>query len=202
MYTFTDLKGGLARMETHTDISKSLHNIAIKANDCLLLLETAFIHNSPGLLKDCRGKLDSIKKEETEVTARITGLLRENCDLKSYLEISQLLHMIGDHIEKLLEAVNKKIKEDVLFSDRGIKEITLLFKKLLEILKTTADLFLIKNPVLIRYIKESETDLANKTLEYSTLHEERLIEGLCLPVASPLYLTMLNSIHNIARDAK
>ncbi len=189
-------------METHTDISKSLHNIAIKANDCLLLLETAFIHNSPGLLKDCRGKLDSIKKEETEVTARITGLLRENCDLKSYLEISQLLHMIGDHIEKLLEAVNKKIKEDVLFSDRGIKEITLLFKKLLEILKTTADLFLIKNPVLIRYIKESETDLANKTLEYSTLHEERLIEGLCLPVASPLYLTMLNSIHNIARDAK
>ena len=189
-------------MEILNDISKSLHNIAIKANDCLLLLETAFVHNSPGLLKDCRGKLDSMKKAETEATARITVLIHENPDLKPYLEISQLLHRIGEHIEKLLEAVNKKIKEDILFSDRGIKEINLLFKKLSEILKTTSDLFLIKNPVLIRYIKESEADLANKTLEYSTLHEERLIEGLCLPIASPLYLTMLNSIHNIAREAK
>ena len=189
-------------METLNDISKSLHNVAIKANDCLLLLETAFIHNSPGLLKGCRGKLDSMKKAETEVTARITGLIRENRDLIPYLETSQLLFRIGEHIEKLLETVNKKIKEDILFSDRGIKEINLLIKKLSEIMKTTADLFLIKNPVLIRYIKESEADLANKTLEYSTLHEERLIEGLCLPVASPLYLTMLNSIQNIGRDAK
>ena len=189
-------------METLNEISKSLHNISIKANDCLLLLETAFIHNSPGLLKDCRGKLDSMKKSQTEVAASISKLIRENPDLKPYLDVSQLLYKIGEHIEKLLETVNKKIKEDILFSDRGIKEINLLIKKLSEIMKTTADLFVIKNPVLIRYIKESEADLANKTLEYSTLHEERLIEGLCLPVASPLYLTMLNSIHNIGRDAK
>ena len=69
-------------------------------------------------------------------------------------------------------------------------------------MKTTADLLLIKNSVLIRYIEEAEADLANKTLEYSTLHEERMIEGLCLPVASPLYLTMLNAIRNIGREAK
>jgi Na+/phosphate symporter len=189
-------------METLNDISKSLHNIANKANDCLLLLETAFIHNSPGLLKDCRGKLESMEKAVTEVKTRITGLIQENPDLKPYLTISLLLCSIGEHSEKLLEAVNKKIKEDILFSDRGIKEINLLFKKLSEILKTTADLFLTKSPVLIRYIKESEADLANQTIEYSTMHEERLIEGLCLPVASPLYLTMLNSIRNIGRDAK
>jgi Na+/phosphate symporter len=171
-FLLTDLKGELNMMETLNEISKSLHNIAIKANDCLLLLETAFIHNSPGLLKDCRGKLDSMKKAETEVAASISKLIRENPDLKPYLDVSQLLYKIGEHIEKLLETINKKIKEDILFSDRGIKEVTLLIKKLSEIMKTTADLFVIKNPVLIRYIKESETDLANKTLEYSTLHEK------------------------------
>jgi Na+/phosphate symporter len=182
-------------METQNDISKSLHSIAINAKDCLLLLETAFIHNSPGILKDCRGKLDSMKKTEAEVRARISGL-------KPYQEIAQRLYHIGEHIEKLFEAVNKKIKEDILFSDRGLKEVNFLFNKLAEILKTTADLLLIKNSVLIRYIEEAEADLANKTLEYSTLHEERMIEGLCLPVASPLYLTMLNAIRNIGREAK
>ena len=38
--------------------------------------------------------------------------------------------------------------------------------------------------------------------EYATLHEERLIEGLCLPVASSLYINMLDSIKNIAWHAK
>ena len=117
-------------METQNDISKSLHSIAINAKDCLLLLETAFIHNSPGILKDCRGKLDSIKKTEAEVRARISGLLQRNPELKPYQEIAQRLYHIGEHIEKLFEAVNKKIKEDILFSDRGLKEINFLFNKL------------------------------------------------------------------------
>lgn len=189
-------------MDTLSDLLAKTHGAATNAYDCIPLLQNAFTHNSSQPLKDCLGKLESIKKTEAEVTIRIAELVREDHTLKPYLSIPQLLLRIGEHVEKLMEIINKKIKEDILFSDRGISEISFLFQRLAEILKTTSDLLLTKNSVLIRYIQESESDLANKALEYATLHEERLIEGLCLPIASPLFLNMLNAIRNIAWDAK
>jgi hypothetical protein len=189
-------------MDTFNDLLGKIHGASTKAYDCIPLLQTAFTHNSSEPLKDCLGKLNSIKKTEAEATIRIAEMVRDDHTLKPYLSIPQLLLRIGEHIEKLVEIINKKIKEDVLFSDRGISEITFLLQRLAEILKTTSDLLLIRNPALIRHIQESESDLANKALEYATLHEERLIEGLCLPMASPLFLNMLNAIRNIAWDAK
>ena len=189
-------------MDNSGELVKKMHGSAIKATECLSLLQTAFTRNSSEPLSDCRDNLIFIRKTEAESTLKIAELLRKNHSLKPYLPIPQDLLRIADHIEKLIETIHKKIKEDVLFSDRAISEITLLLQKLAEILKTTADLLIINNPVLIRFVEESEAEVSNKTLEYATLHEERLIEGLCHPIASPLFLAMLNSIHAIAWDAK
>jgi hypothetical protein len=41
-----------------------------------------------------------------------------------------------------------------------------------------------------------------RAIEYATLHEERLIEGSCLPVASAIYIYMLDIIKSIAWHAK
>ena len=189
-------------MDNSGELVKSMHASAVKANECLSLLQTAFTRNSSGPLTECREKLVYIRKAETESTIKIAELLRSNQDLKPYLSIPNALLMMGDHIEKLVGIIQKKNREAVLFSDRAISEITFLLQKLAEILKTIADLLIINNPVLIRHVEESGAEIENKTLEYATLHEERLIEGLCHPIASPLFLAMLNSIHDIAWDAK
>ncbi|MBI5212817.1 MAG: hypothetical protein HY957_05520, partial [Nitrospirae bacterium] len=66
----------------------------------------------------------------------------------------------------------------------------------------TSDILLAKNFILGRYVQESEAGIVKRATEYATLHEERLIEGLCLPIASSLYINMLDSIKNIAWHAK
>ncbi|HET6418795.1 MAG TPA: hypothetical protein VFG19_01475 [Geobacteraceae bacterium] len=189
-------------MATFDQCLKKIQEDSSIALECLSLLQAALSRNSTAPLRDCEGKTALFKKSEAELTESITRLAKENQTYRAYLSIPPLLLRIGEQIERLCEIVNKKISDDILFSDRAISELSTLFDKLKEALKSTSDLLATKNPVLIKHITECENDIAVKALEYGTQHEERLIEGLCLTIASPLFLNILNSVRCIAWDAK
>jgi Na+/phosphate symporter len=189
-------------METLNECLDKMKEAANNSYECLSLLQTALSHNSITPLKGCREKLHSITSLETELTGKISRFAKEDNSLKKYVSIPQLLSGIGEHIEKLSDIIGRKIKEDVLFSDRAIFELTTLFKGLKDLLKSTSDLLITENPALVQHVRECENDVAKKAMEYATSHEDRLIEGLCLPVASPLFLNMLNSIRCVACNAK
>ncbi len=180
----------------------SLHEMANSAENCLSLLQTAFIYNASTPLKDCFTNVENIKKSEVQLTKKIAELTKENPELKPYVSTPVHLRRIAECIEKLAELIDKKIKDDILFSDRAITEITFLLQRLIDIIRPTADIILAKNIILKRYVEESESGVVKRANEYATLHEERLIEGLCLPISSSLYISMLDSIKDIAWHAK
>jgi Na+/phosphate symporter len=187
-----DIKGLLAE----------LHDMSSSAENCISLLQASFIYNAPKPLSDCREAVDIIKNKETGLTKKLTEIAREDADIKPYVSIPGHISRIAENIEKLSDLMNKKIKDDVLFSDKAMTEITFLFQRLIDILRPTSDMLLAKNVFLSRYVQESESGIANRAAEYATQHEERLIEGLCLPAASAVYINMLDSIKNIAWHAK
>lgn len=180
----------------------TMHEMANTAEAGMSLLQTAFIYNSTGPLNECIDKAEKIKNFEPDLTKNITSMAKNNPELAPYVSIPAHLIMIGENIEKLSGLMNKKIKENILFSDRAVTEITFLLQRLVDIIRPTADIVLAKNTILRRYIEESEAGIVKRATEYATLHEERLIEGLCLPVASSLYVNMLDAIKSIAWHAK
>lgn len=187
------------------DIKKillSMHEMANTAESCLSYLQTAFIYNSSKPLKDCHSNVETIKNAEVQLTKALTDLAKENPDLKAYVLVPVHLRRIGECIEKLAELIDKKIKNDILFSDKAMTEVTFLLQRLIDIMRPTADIILAKNLILKRYIEESESGVVKRANEYATFHEERLIEGLCLPIASSLYINMLDAIKDIAWHAK
>lgn len=184
------------------ELLKTMHEMANNAENCISFLQTAFIYNSLKPLKECHFLADTIKKSETRLTKGIAELARNNHDLKPYVSIPVHLSRIGESIEKLAGLVEKRIKEDILFSDRAVTEITFLLQRLIDVLRPTADIILAKNTILRRYVEESEAGITRRAIEYATLHEERLVEGLCLPVASSLYINMLDAVKDIAWHAK
>lgn len=181
---------------------KTMYEMADKAEECISSLQTALIYNSSKPLKDCGAKTRDIKKAEAVITKKMTELSRDNPDLKQYISVPVHLLRIGENIEKLSELMDKKIKDNILFSDRAVTEITFLLQRLDDVLRPTSDIILAKNFILGRYVQESEAAIVKRATEYATLHEERLIEGLCLPIASSIYINMLDSIKNIAWHAK
>jgi Na+/phosphate symporter len=184
------------------DALKTLHEMGNDAEECIFLLQTAFIYNSSPMLKDCRTRIKNIIKSEPQLTKIIVELTKDNPDLKPYISVNLHLLRIGENIEKLAELIDKKIKDSILFSDRAVTELTFLLQRLIDLLRPTSEMILARNIFLSKYIEESQTEIGKKATEYATLHEDRIIEGLCAPVASSLYISILDIIKNVAWHSK
>jgi Na+/phosphate symporter len=179
-----------------------LHDMITDAVECILLMQNAFIYHNAKLLKECKVKIAAVKKSGASLIGDMEQAVRDNPDMKPYAPIPAHLSTIGNGIEKLSECIDKKINENILFSDKAVKETIFLLQRLTEILTPTADIVLARNTFMSMYVEESQAGVGKMATEYATLHEERLIKGVCLPVASSLYITMLNAIKSIAWNAK
>jgi Na+/phosphate symporter len=116
------------------------------------------------------------------------------------------LQMVGDNLEGLSIPISRKIGEGVLFSDKAVSQANQLFDHLTGILRSILDALKTDNEFLKRYILEEGQRLTQSCNDFGTEHEARLIEGVCLPQAAPLFLAMLNGLRtagqhtvNIAR---
>lgn len=190
------------KKEDIKDALMTLHEMGNDAEDCIESLQNAFIYNKSHLLKDSNKKLGRFKKEGTRLTEITIEKARDNPDLEPYVSVPAHLLMIGNDIEKLIALTDKKISEGILFSDKAVGETLFLLQRLIEILRPTSDIIIARNTFLAMYVKESQIVLGKMASEYATLHEERLIKGICLPAASSLYISMLEAIKNIAWNSK
>ncbi len=179
-----------------------LHDMITDAKECILLLQNAFIYHNAKLLKESKEKIAAMKKSSASLKRDMEQTVSYNPDMKPYALIPAHLSKIVDNIEKLSECVDKKNIESILFSERAVKETLFLLQRLNEILSPTADIMLARNTFLRMYIEESQAGVGKMATEYATLHEERLIKGVCLPISSSLYLIMLDTIKSIAWHTK
>jgi len=183
------------------DLCRTLHEMGSDAEECVSLLWTSFIYVSSTPLNDCRKKMEHLKKSEPALTRELTKLAKDNPDVKPYVSAPVHFMRIAESIEKLATCIEKVVKENVLFSDRAIEEITFLLQRLIDLMRPTSDIILARNAILAKYVNESQSGIVRRALEYATLHEERMIQGICVPVASPIYIRMLDEIKNIAWHA-
>jgi Na+/phosphate symporter len=99
-------------------------------------------------------------------------------------------------------ALKNKSKGNVLISDKATAELDYLFGSTRDIMVNVRDMVLAPNTLVARHMAESERAVEKMADEYATKHEERLIEGLCTPKASQLYIQMLDAFKSIAWHAK
>lgn len=129
--------------------------------------------------------------------AKKTGTERTSC-LRLHSILSHL-HIIADNLGGLVEPLEKKIKDAVLFSDKAVSQINYLFDRQAGILRSLIDIVQTDNQYLKQYVNEESNKLRQACVEFATEHEARLIEGLCLPSAAPIFLAMLDRMRTIAQ---
>jgi len=181
---------------------KEMSDLGRQTDACLSMLQVAFINNSLDQLKECREKVAEIRKTEIDLAVKVMEAAKQGSEMKQYVLVPQHILRIAENIDTLAEKTTKKVKDNILFSQRAITEIMFLLQRLKEIIMSANDLLFCENTLLNSYVEESEANLVKNCIEYATQHEERLIEGLCQPVSSSIYITMLDCIRNIAWHAK
>jgi Na+/phosphate symporter len=175
-----------------------LYDMNQSAMECIYLLQNAFVFESSKSLDECETRAKEIHGTEKLLTEQLIENAKADPDLKVYVTVPGHTERIGDSIEDIIGCVRTKIRDGVLFSNKAVSETTFLMERLQDVLRNTSDIILSRNVILREYVKESAIEINRSANEFATMHEDRLIEGLCMPKASPLFLHMLDAIKGIA----
>jgi Na+/phosphate symporter len=116
---------------------------------------------------------------------------------KPYLSMASSFDRMTFNIEGIVDRLKSKVQERILFSDRGVKEINDVFQEAMNLLESLPDLILTQDKLLARHIGEQVRSVFKIANGYSEGHEERLIQGVCTPKSSPIYLGILESLKGI-----
>jgi Na+/phosphate symporter len=112
------------------------------------------------------------------------------------------LERVGDNLEALVGAIRKMISEGILFTDRAVREMNSLLEMTIELLECVRDALRTGNRTLLRNIVAVSRQLDLMANEFALFHEQRLIEGVCQPRASSLYLAMFDYLKGIEWHAR
>jgi len=157
--------------------------------------------------------LEQLKKLHGELTPEIRNTVRDFGDLaakgtdsrRPYLlrlqSILTRLLVVGDTLEGLTDPIGQKVQEGVLFSDKAVSQANQLFDHEAGILRSIQDVLKTDNDFLKGYVLEEGKRLVQTCNDFATEHETRLIEGVCLPQAAPLFLAMLDRMRTAGQHA-
>ena len=116
---------------------------------------------------------------------------------KPMFSMASSFERMSYNLEGVIDRLRGMTRERVFFSDRGGKEINAIFQEAISLLGSLPDLILTRNKLLAEHIEEKAKAFFKKVAEFSEEHEKRLIEGVCIPKSSPIYLGILESLEAI-----
>jgi Na+/phosphate symporter len=116
---------------------------------------------------------------------------------KPYLSIASSFDRMTFNIEGIVDKLKSKVQNQILFSDQGVKEINDVFQEAMDLLKSLPNLILTQNKLLAQHIGEQVRSVLKIANGYFEGHEERLIQGICTPKSSLIYLGILESLKGI-----
>ena len=158
-----------------------------------------------------RQGLEQLKTFQREVVPEITNAIKEvegtlakkpvnerAEDLKTQSVLTRL-QVIAEMLGGLIDPIDKKIKGGVLFSEKAVSQTNHLFDHQAGILRSLLDILKTDNALLKKFVLDEGKKLIQNCIDFATEHEERMIEGLCLPQAAPLFLTILDNMRTAAQ---
>lgn len=179
-----------------------MHELLSDMVDSLDTLYTGLVYNNSKIIEEVRGKADEAGSRAASLTEVLLEERNEEPRAALYVSVPSHMSRMGAGLLRIADSLKTKTKENVLFSDRADSEVTYMFERIRDILVNARDMVLAPNTLVARHMAESQRAVDKIAQEYSSKHEERLIEGLCAPKASQIYLEILDSFKNIAWHAK
>lgn len=116
---------------------------------------------------------------------------------KPYLSMATSFDRMTHHMEGMVDRMRAMLNERILFSDRAVKEVNDIFQEAMDLLENLPGLIQTGNKQRAQHIGEQVRSILKIANGFSEEHEERLIQGICLPKSSPLYLSLLESLKGI-----
>ena len=174
-----------------TDMAKIAHSMWEMTH------RTFMEHNAdlmPGILED-ENKLNNMEKEITSALV-LKGKYPADPKVREiailFAEMVEDFELIGDYCKDILERVQIKIEEKLLFSEEAVSEYEVVYKKTLDALDEVTCALERDDFRLVKAVLRKEGHIDTLVDEYRRKHNERMIKGECSPLGCNMYLNMLD----------
>ncbi len=170
----------------------------------LRMAREAFLKQRPALVHDVLALGQDVHRAEKTLTAGLVPAAASGRTPQEAERIFVPMHLerIGDNIEAFARAVERQAKDGVVFTDRAVHEIDRLLDKVLELLEATRDVLRTGNRTLVHHVLTDGPCFQATATEFASFHQERLIQGLCVPRASSIYLAMVDYLRGVERHQR
>jgi Na+/phosphate symporter len=189
--------------EEVTRLEEGLLVMTSKLIEMTTLMYKSFIIADPEKFEKCEQLGREIHDEEKSLTADLVHNPASAFDvLKTVILFPGRLERAGDLMESILNVARIKARDGIPFSDKAQDELKRLFDLMTEVLTNFRSVLTHRDRRMLDRLMELHNQLAKMTIDFALSHEDRLIEGLCSPKASSLYLDILDSIKNTNRNVR
>ena len=183
------------------EIGRRLIKVCESLNNMLEMTFQGFRKSQETAIKEAeeiRKEIESYSSELTQFLVK-KSLSRDGGKewVKAYLSIVSSFDRMRYNLDGILDRLKKMVHDQVLFTDRAVKEVNDVFQETINLLENLPDLIITQNKLLAQQMEEKGKSISGMADHYSEEHEQRLIEGVCVPQSSPLYLDILFSLKGI-----
>ena len=179
-------------------IKEKVNQMAKDSLSMFKLTYDAFIEHDVDLIAKALEEESKLNSLEDEINKIIIDLSRtpyskeEKSRIIVYADMAADFELIGDYCKDLLERIQIKIEEKLLFSENAVVEYKELYNKTKVALEEVAFVLEKDNPSLVKEVLRNEEHIDNLVDKYRQGHSQRLLAGECTPMGCNMYLNMLD----------
>jgi len=109
------------------------------------------------------------------------------------------LERIGDSVETLARCVQGMHRDGIPFSERAVTEVRELFDRALELIGGVTAAIRSGDVSSLHRTLAAGQEFQTRSDQVALAHQERLLQGVCAPRASSIFLSMLDAFREIER---
>lgn len=176
---------------------------------CLMLdlIESGFMENRSEPLGNAMKEEHVINEAEKVLAKDIFEISKTAKDAKSKKELAvigqvvETLERMGDEAANLIERIEIKVAEHLLFSETGVQQFNETYNVMKDSVRMMCKFLTNPNDELKDRIVDNGFRVKNLVERYRKEHFERLVQGLCTPMGANMYFDMLDFTGNLARHS-
>ena len=181
--------------------------MADKVYSSLLLIEKGFMDNKLEPLALAIKEEHLVNEMEKILSKSIIDISKqaasagERKNLALMGQVVETLERMGDEATNLVERIEIKVVEKLLFSDLGLQEFNETFGTMKRSVEMMIEFLKRRDPALKDRIIDNGFHVKELVERYRKEHFERLVQGICTPMAANMYFDMLDFTGNLARHS-
>ena len=159
-----------------------------------------FMGQKLNLLKESRAKFrESLVAVRPNVELIISDKDKSEAE-QWFVKALPHLQRIALALDNLLDKMEAKVESNILFTDKALDEIKQLMVAVAAEFMDVKDYCATRNSILKKQIELNLDKVTNLINEFDSVHQNRLITGVCMPQASYLYIDMTDSLKRMSRE--